>query len=123
MKSALISKQFQIDGRLFDIQGMTSGNVNDTYLAIYRTVFSEARAVIQRINTYVFKNPAELMENIRFVTAHVHQVYENEQDETDRIWQLPKVIPTRDGKDFFVDDEGNTWRAITQIHLLRGAES
>ena len=115
MKSALIAKQFDIDGRLFDIQAMTAGNVNDTYLAIYRTVFSETRAVIQRINTYVFKNPAELMENIRFVTAHVHQVYENEQDEADRIWQLPKVIPTRDGKDFFVDDEGNYWRAITQI--------
>ena len=115
MKSALIAKQFDIDGRLFDIQSMTAGNVNDTYLAIYRTVFSETRAVIQRINTYVFKNPAELMENIRFVTAHVHQVYENEQDEADRIWQLPKVIPTRDGKDFFVDDEGNYWRAITQI--------
>ena len=41
MKSALISKQFQIDGRLFDIQGMSFGNVNDTYLAIYWKVFWE----------------------------------------------------------------------------------
>ena len=65
------------------------------------------------------------MENMHRVTEHVHKVYEAEQDDpdTDRIWQLPKVIPTRDGKDFFVDDEGNYWRAITQIHPLRGAES
>jgi hypothetical protein len=73
MKSALIAKQFAIDGRLFDIQSMTAGNVNDTYLAIYRTVFSETRAVIQRINTYVFKNPAERMENIRFGTSQGYQ--------------------------------------------------
>lgn len=115
MKSAFIARQFDIKGRLFTIEPLHSGNVNDTYLAIYRTVFSETRAIIQRINTYVFKRPDELMENIRFVTAHVHQVYEAEQDKADRIWQLPKVIPTLDGKDYFVDDEGNYWRAITQI--------
>lgn len=115
MISAGIAKQFNIEGRLFTIEPMSSGNVNDTYLAIYRTVFSETRAVIQRINTYVFANPKELMENIRFVTEHVHKVYEEEQDESDRIWQLPKVIPTHEGKDFFIDEEGNFWRAITQI--------
>ncbi len=115
MKRAYIAKRFDIEGQLFDVHSMNSGNVNDTYLAIYRTVFSETRAVIQRINTYVFKKPEELMENIRFVTTHVHQVYANEQDKADRIWQLPKVISTCDGKDFFVDDEGNYWRAITQI--------
>ncbi len=115
MKSAFVANQFNIEGRLFTIEPLSSGNVNDTYLAIYRTVFSEARIVIQRINTYVFKEPEKLMENIRFVTSHVHQVYEKEQDEADRIWQLPKIIPTHEGKDFLIDDEGNYWRAITQI--------
>ncbi|MBO7619845.1 MAG: phosphotransferase [Victivallales bacterium] len=117
MKSAFIAKQFDIEGRVFSCEALIEGNVNDTYLAIYRTVFSETRAVIQRINTYVFKEPDKLMENMHRVTEHVHKVYEAEQDDpdTDRIWQLPKVIPTRDGKDFFIDDEDNYWRAITQI--------
>ena len=117
MKSAFIARQFDINGRVFSCEGMLEGNVNDTYLAIFRTVFAETRAVIQRINTYVFKEPDKLMENMHRVTEHVHKVYEAEQDDpdTDRIWQLPKVIPTRDGKDFYIDDDGNYWRAITQI--------
>ena len=117
MQSAIIANQFNLEGRVFSVDALCSGNVNDTYLAIYRTVFSEMRTVIQKINTYVFKNPDQLMENMHLVTEHVHKVYEAEQDDpdTDRIWQLPKVIPTRDGKDFYIDDDGNYWRAITQI--------
>ncbi len=78
MQSALIAKQFAVEGRVFSCEDMKEGNVNDTYLAIYRTVFSESRAVIQRINTYVFKEPDKLMENIHRVTEHVHKVYEAE---------------------------------------------
>ena len=109
MISAIIAKQFDVEGRVFSCEAMVEGNVNDTYLAIYRTVFAETRAVIQRINTYVFREPDKLMENMHRVTEHVHAVYEAEQDDpdTDRIWQLQKVIPTRDGKDFYIDDDGN----------------
>lgn len=71
MKSAIIAKQFDIGGRVFSLEGMTEGNVNDTYLAIYRKVFSETRTVIQWINTYVFLEPDKLMKNMHRVTAIV----------------------------------------------------
>ena len=115
MLSAKIAQKFNVDGRVFSVEPLGHGNVNDTYIVIYRTVFSEQRVVLQRINTNVFRNPEALMENIRCVTRHVHKVYEREQDDADRIWQLPRVIQAKDGKDFVCDEKGNYWRAITQI--------
>ena len=42
----MIAKLFDIEGRVFFIEGMKEGNVNYSYLAIYRSVFSETRAII-----------------------------------------------------------------------------
>ena len=110
-----IAKQFQVEGRLFNIEPLGHGNVNDTYLVIFRTVFSEMKFVLQKINQFVFKQPELVMKNMHTVTRHVHMILENEQEEADRIWQLPRVIPTRDNTDYFIDDDGNYWRAISQI--------
>ena len=122
MLSAMIDQMFNIDGRVFSVEPLGHGNVNDTYIVIFRTVFSEQRIVLQRINTNVFQKPVELMENIHNVTRHVHKVYEREQDEADRIWQLPLVIPAKDGKDYVIDENGNYWRAITQIASAQSYE-
>ncbi|MEI6807412.1 MAG: aminoglycoside phosphotransferase family protein [bacterium] len=113
MNPAHAAQQFDVPGRLVAITAYGSGNVNDTYLAIFRTTFSEERVVVQRINTSVFSRPEWIMENMRVVTEHVHRKLEREQDLADRIWQMPRVIPSKDGKDFHVDSEGNYWRVIT----------
>jgi len=111
----------QIAGR-FDISGapvgmfpLGSGNINDTFLAIYRTSFSEARCIIQRVNKRVFQKPEGLMKNFRLVTEHVHHRLEKERGTADRIWQLPRLIPARTGGDFYLDDAGEYWRALTLI--------
>lgn len=122
MRSAIIAQQFAVDGRVFSVEPLGQGNVNDTYLAIYRTVFSEQRIVLQRINRNVFKDPVKVMENMHAVTEHVHDVYLREQDESDRIWQLPKIIPTKDGRDFIITEDGDVWRAITQIASAQSYE-
>lgn len=113
MDPARAAQQFDIPGKLVAITAYGSGNVNDTYLAIFRTTFSEERVVVQRINTGVFSRPEWIMENMRVVTEHVHRKLEREQDDADRIWQMPRVIPAKDGKDYHVDSEGNYWRVIT----------
>lgn len=113
MNPAHAAQQFDVPGRLVAITAYGSGNVNDTYLAIFRTTFSEERVIVQRINTSVFSRPEWIMENMRVVTEHVHRKLEREQDMADRIWQMPRVIPAKDGKDFHVDSEGNYWRVIT----------
>ena len=112
---AKVAAQFQMPGRLVMISPTGRGNVNDTYLAVFRTTFSEDRAIIQRINKRVFKRPEWIMENIRVLTEHVHRKLEQEANCADRVWQLPRVIPCKDGRDYFVDESGEYWRALTLI--------
>ncbi len=115
MDPAFMAKQFNVAGRLVAITPTGTGNVNETYLAVFRTHFSEERCIVQRINKRVFTRPEWIMENMRVLTDHVYRRLEQEEDEADRIWQLPRLIPARDGRDFAVDDDGEYWRAITLI--------
>lgn len=119
MKASLIAQEFDVAGRVVTVVRNEEGNVNDTYLAIFRTTFSEQRIIIQRINKRVFKNPEYIMENMRVLTEHVHRRIEEEIDQSDRYWQLPKVIPAKNGKDYVIDENGDYWRAITLIASAR----
>ncbi len=115
MKSAFMAQRFAVDGRLVTVESTGRGNVNDTYLAVFRTTFSEERFILQCINRNVFPHPCRIMENMRVITEHVHRKIEAEADEADRIWQLPRIIPTKEGEDFALDGEGGFWRAISLI--------
>ena len=93
----------------------SGGNVNDTYLAIFRTTFSEERFILQRLNRNVFPSPESVVRNMKVVTEHAHGRLEAEAHMADRIWQLPRVIPSKSGEDFIVDSTGDHWRAISLI--------
>ena len=110
-----IATQFDIPGRLVALRPIGAGNVNDTYRVILRTTFSEEQFILQRINQAVFKDPVAVMANMKAVTDHAHRRIESEADQADRIWQLPRVIPAKDGKDFVVDAKGGYWRALSMI--------
>lgn len=115
MKPALVANEFKVDGWLVSAVYVGGGNVNDTYDVIFRTVFSEERIVLQHINRKVFKEPEKIMHNMHLVTEHAHQRLIKEHDSADRIWQLPRVILTRKGEDFAIDQNGEYWRAISRI--------
>ena len=115
MKAAVMAQQFDIEGWLVTVEPLGCGNVNDTYLAIFRTVFSEVKVVLQKINKRVFTEPVLLMQNMHLVTQHAHKKLIAEREKVERIWQLPKIIPTKDGLDYAIDDDGEYWRAITRI--------
>ncbi|MDE2039203.1 MAG: aminoglycoside phosphotransferase family protein [Elusimicrobia bacterium] len=110
-----VAARFEVPGRLVMIAPTGQGNVNDTYLAVFRTAFSEHRAIIQRINTRVFQRPRWIMANLRVLTEHVHKRIEREAAGSDRIWQLPRVIPCKNGRDYYRDAAGGYWRALTLI--------
>ena len=115
MNAALMAQRFAVPGRLVTVATTGSGNVNDTYLVIFRTTFSEERFVLQKINQRVFPKPEFIMQNMKLVTEHVHARLEAEAHISDRIWQLPRVLPTKEGDDFAVDASGDYWRAISLI--------
>jgi len=118
-----MAQQFDVKGRLVTAEATGHGNVNDTYLVIFRTTFSEERFILQKINTRVFAKPWLIMENMRLVTEHVHRRLEEEAHLSDRIWQLPRVIPTKDGRDCATDGDGEYWRAISLIASAHSYES
>jgi Ser/Thr protein kinase RdoA (MazF antagonist) len=115
MELSLLMQAFHVSGRLVTINPTGNGNVNDTFLAIFRNTFAEEQVILQRINRKVFPNPEAIMHNLRQLTAHVHPKLETEADTCDRVWQMPRIVETRNGKDFFVDDVGDIWRVITKI--------
>ncbi len=115
MKAAHLASLFNVEGRLVRVTPTGSGNVNDTFLAIFRTTFSEFRFILQQLNRSVFPSPQDVMHNMKVVTEHVHRRLEEEIDDTDRIWQLPRIIPTRDGNDYLIDGDGLCWRAVSLI--------
>ena len=115
MKAALIAPLFDVDGTLVRVIPTSGGNVNDTFLAIFRTTFSEERFILQRLNRHVFSSPENVVHNMKIVTEHAHKRFREEAERSDRIWQLPRIIPTKSGEDFVVDSSGDYWRAISLI--------
>ena len=106
MTTAEIAARFAVPGRLVLVSSTGGGNVNDTFLAVFRTAYSEQRAILQRINRKVFTKPAWVMRNLRVLTEHTHRRLDREAHAADRVWQLPRVIPCKDGRDYFRDGEG-----------------
>ncbi len=115
MTASQIATLFDVPGRLVTLEPLGSGNVNDTYRVILRTTFNEEQYVLQRINHHVFPDPPAVMANMKAVTDHAHQKILAEADDADRIWQLPRVIPTCGGEDYVKDSDGNYWRALSMI--------
>ncbi len=115
MELSLLMKAFDVSGRLVTINPTGNGNVNDTFLAIFRNTFAEEQVILQRVNKNVFPKPEAIMHNLRQLTAHVHPKLEAEADDCDRVWQMPRIVQTRDGRDFCVDDVGDVWRVITKV--------
>ncbi len=122
MKATRMAELFDVQGRLVGVTPAGSGNVNDTYVAVFRTTFSEERFIVQKLNLNVFPSPDAVMQNMRVVTEHVHERLEAEADEADRIWQLPRIIPTKCGQDYFINDDNECWRAISLIESATAYE-
>ena len=117
MELSLLIGKFNIKGRLVALQPFGNGNINDTYLAIYRNTFTETQVILQRVNQAVFPEPQVIMSNMHEVTKHCHEKLEEDAKagRDDRVWQMPRIIKAKDSKDFVKDEHGDIWRVITRI--------
>ena len=67
------------------------------------------RYILQKINTYVFKNPEGVMNNIQKVTAFLANKIQNAGGDPER--ETLQLIPTKSGKQFHHHPSDNTyWR-------------
>ena len=128
MELALLVNRFNIKGRLVTLVPFGNGNINDTFLAVYRNTFTETQVILQRVNKAVFPRPEAIMANMHAITMHCHEKLEADAacGRDDRVWQMPRIIKTKQGEDFAVDDKGEVWRVITRIlsaHAFDSAQS
>jgi len=98
-----------------------NGVIHDTYLVSYGK--GHAKFILQRINLHVFKKPQFVMQNIRTVCDHVRQRLDQKQDIQFAGWQMLDIIPTIDGRDYFVDEQGAFWRGLSFIRDAMALEN
>ena len=99
-----ILREFEIDA---NISTYGNGHINDTYCT------NPSKYLILRINTKVFKNPYELMENIENVSEFLGEKIKAQGGDPDR--ETLKVIRTRDNKNCYKYDEDNYFRVYLFI--------
>ena len=94
MELSMLINRFNIKGRLVALQPFGNGNINDTFLAIYRNTFTETQVILQRVNRNVFPRPQAIMENMHEITKHCHEKLEADAraGRDDRVWQMPRII-------------------------------
>jgi Ser/Thr protein kinase RdoA (MazF antagonist) len=107
-----ISQQFSPQRQITDIQPFGSGNINDTFLVSLQEVADQS-FILQRINTKVFHEPKLVMQNMRVYTNHVRDRLQDQPLE--RRWDIPKILPTQQGQDYWQTESGEFWRSLSFI--------
>lgn len=105
---------FKFAGKLISQSVYGSGHINDTFLLTFEDAQNrQSKKILQRMNKSIFTRPVELMENVMNVTTYLRErIIENGGD-PDR--ETLNVIPSLDGKPYYVDSEGEYWRAYQFI--------
>jgi Phosphotransferase enzyme family len=111
-----VARQFQVYGEFITADPYGTGHINDTYCAVFNQGGTPVRYIVQRINHNVFKTPVALMENVQRVTTHLSQ---KGADQADVSRCGLTLIPTRDGRAWHRDAEGNYWRTYIFIENAR----
>jgi Ser/Thr protein kinase RdoA (MazF antagonist) len=113
-----IANHFRFDGQFAGVSSYGDGHINDTYAARFRNPGGSLhRYLLQRINTNVFKNPIELMQNIERVTEHLQRKIVAAGGDPTR--ETLTLIPTTEGGFLYQTVEGDYWRAFLFIEDAR----
>ena len=106
-------QQFPFGGEIKEVISYGSGHINDTYLVTVLREEGEKRFILQRMNRNIFKNTAELMENIVGVTRYLRKKIEENGGDPER--ETLNVVSTIDGDTYYTDKEGFGWRVYLFI--------
>jgi aminoglycoside phosphotransferase (APT) family kinase protein len=117
-----ISRQFYIYGDLLHAEPCKIGHINETYIATYNQGGIQVRYVHQRINTNVFKDPDAVMDNFVRVTTHQRKklMAAGARDASRRTLF---VVPTREGKFYHRNGDGECWRTLVFVEGVRTYEA
>jgi Ser/Thr protein kinase RdoA (MazF antagonist) len=113
----VLLRPFEIEGRIVGSGVFGSGHINDTLLIRTRDE-DPYDYLLQRINHHIFKNVAELQENIERVTTHIRRKLAAVPGaDPDR--EVLTLVRCRDGTTYSRDAEGGYWRVYLFIDGTR----
>jgi len=115
-----VALHFQIPGKFVSATPYGTGHINDTYAVTFLQGDSCQRAILQRINHHIFKNPLALMDNIHRVTTHLSS---KTPDTPQARRTVLRLIPTHLGNSWHQDESGNYWRAYEFVPNARSYDS
>jgi len=106
--------KFAIEGEFVSIKHFEKGHINETYIVKYNHSNTGRYYVHQRVNHEVFKNPKELMDNIKRVSDFIREklIFHRVFDMNRRVLTL---IKTLDGKYYTEDSKKGIWRTYSHI--------
>lgn len=105
--------QFSFPGEQKECIPFGSGHINDTYQLTYEDGRKVLHYILQKMNKNVFKKPVELMENVSGVTSWLRRKIEENGGDPQR--ETLNIIRTRGGAPYYVDTDGEYWRAYDFI--------
>ena len=85
-----------------------NGHINSTFMV--RIAGTDKQYILQRINSYVFIHPKDVMENIRHVTEFLRGKIAEAGGNPDR--ETITLVPSRTGEACAEDAEGQVWRVM-----------
>ena len=105
-----VSRLFRIDYEYLGYETIQMGNVNRTYKVNFMLPEGKPKSfLVQNVNTYAFRNPIGLMDNIDKVTEHIR---------AKKPGQLALHFHhTADRKTYVIDGE-NFWRMSNYVHSV-----
>lgn len=112
IKRSEILQHFQI---MTEPESYGNGHINDTYLA------AVPRYILQRINTSIFTNPDELMDNIENVTAFLREKIIAAGGDPGR--ETLTVVPTKEGGKYYKVDDNNVYRVYRFVEETKSIEN
>ena len=108
-----VGEAFRIPGPFFSYEEIKTGNVNHTYKVNYirddGTGMAKIKSyLVQKLNTYAFQHPVELMQNIDRVTEHIRAKHPDTQSlhfhhtangdnylmDSDGFWRMSNYVPS-----------------------------
>ncbi|MGY6277707.1 phosphotransferase enzyme family protein [Methylomonas sp. MgM2] len=89
------------------ITPLGNGLINDTYLV----ESASSSFVLQRINSNVFSQPKQVVENLARLGRYLRKNADYAQ-----CLRIPDILPTRQGETSYRDQDRQLWRALERIH-------
>ena len=100
-----IAHNFQLKNEIESVKPLGEGFINDTF--IINTKGGGPRYILQRKNKNIFSPIPAMMENIQKVCTHIKKKVISAGG--DPLREAMTIIPTKDDKLYFLDDEKEYW--------------